>query len=580
MRTIDSTATCLFASCIVGILIGLLFLTEPKAIDGALVVAGVVNYPPSSAQGIYFYNMWTAIHQVLGLLLWAGIPQTLVAAGFCAALGASYVAGAMLVTLALTGRAFFSLLIALAIVLCGFFVRGPDYPINFFFMHSFGQTALSLSVLAIGLFGNRWYISAGFFAAILPAFHPVSGCWTAFLILLGGVFLLRNNRNAFSRLLRGFTLGFIVTLVSFGYFWLHRVSMSPVVDPTILKDFLEYWDYHRHVPYTYYTAFITSVCLILLWVILDHAKRTGNAKLLGISFLLLVSAAGSWLLYEVVHRLHDQLPAAISGAMLGRLVNIHYELVLPICLGAILTRRHPVLPILGLPFIFEFYVPRSDRNWLLVCAVLATAFFFWKARRVTADDAGKREFIEHAESKAHILALIVVTAFIVHSLRHLDAGTPWECSIDIIDDCRPPAIFREISGMHWDGLTAAPAGLAMLTHRHGHKPVLLGASGFDFVPYLPSTGSQVKEILEQVYGQDFRAPLPEYRNQGNLMQGMGQEYWSSLSREEWRTVSEKFCIGAVVAPAEWLLSLEPARYANGVKLYLLQRPGLEKCQLT
>jgi hypothetical protein len=574
-----SASACIAVSCAAGALFGLLYLPEPRAIDGALVLAGLVSYPAGSAQGIYFHNMWSAAHQVLAAMLWSGIPQILVTWIFCAALGASLVAGPALVSLALTGRAALSLLLALLIVGSSFFVRGTDYGIRFVSSHSYGQIASSLTILSLGLFGCRRYASAGFVAGVLPAFHAVVGCWTLGLILLGGLFLPGRFGVDRLRLFRGLAAGLAVSAVSFAWYWADRNSTPIAVDTTALAEFIQYWDRHRSTPYAYRTAVLSIVSAALLWIAFDHGRRSRNLSLVQISFLLLASTLGSWMIYEAVHRL-DWLPAIVYRAMPGRLVNFHYTLALPIVIGAFLTPRKFTALVLSVPLVLASPLSRSTKAALLAGAASVAAYLLWTLWRARAKRATETAGHHSMPTPLTALACAAGVALVAHGLVNLWVRTTPECSNTVLDYCRPPAFFREIRDLKWQGLTAAPAGLALMTHRHARKAVLLGASGMDFVPYLPQTARQVRDIVESVYGVDFRRPPPEFKNKGHIVRKMGQEHWAALSAQEWAALALRFCLGAVIAPADWEIQLTPAREADGVRLYLLPDQTLEACQIS
>jgi hypothetical protein len=57
----------------IGLLLGLLAqVTSQEGLDGSLVLAGIVHYPPQSLMNQYFLGSWTIIHQLGALLLRAG----------------------------------------------------------------------------------------------------------------------------------------------------------------------------------------------------------------------------------------------------------------------------------------------------------------------------------------------------------------------------------------------------------------------------------------------------------------------------------------------------------------------------
>ena len=335
------------------------------------------------------------------------------------------------------------------------------------------------------------------------------------------------------------------------------------------------------LPISYETSVICALSLVLLWVIFDHARQSGRPAPLNMSFLLFISALGSWILYEGVHRLHAFLPSAINGAILGRLVNNHYEVALAIIFGAIFARRSAALLILALPFVLEFHVTRSVRNSLFLCMMIAAVYFLWQERRTGVQGNPDRRTLSWVPKLTpELLVIGAFGGFIAISLHYLSMRTIPECSNISIDDCRSPPVYRKLQHTKWEGLTVAPAGLALMVHRHAHKPVLLGASGFDFVPYLPQTGTQVRDIIELVYGQDFRNPSPQFHNRGGLMQEMGRDHWAKLTNAQWDDLARKFCIGAIIAPSDWAIQLTPSMDENNVRLYVLPDQDADKCRLS
>jgi len=556
-------------------------MPEPRAIDGALVLAGIVEYPPDSVQGIYFRNMWTASHQLLALPLWLGLDQAWVMGLFNAALGASFVVGLALVLFTYTESVLLALPGALVIMLGEVVLPGQDYPILFISGHSYGQAALALSVLCLGLIGNRRHVAAGVVAGVLPAFHPVVGCWTVGVVLAGCVLAQRSFRGDVVTLFKGLAIGLGATAISFAAYWALRLPLEAAVDAAAYRAYLDNWDAHRNVLYARRTAGIALAILLLLWVLFDSGKRNGKPGIAQLSAALAVSTAGSVALYELVHRFHAVLPSLVSSAMLGRLINLHLLLVVPVIAGVLYLRRRTqpvfVVAMTALAFIHSSKLLVLVLVLLLALAVAAAASYLYGRRR------GDPLLLPGEVSKGYAAALAAACIAGSGAAIYGIAASPQPpCSSEhiVIEGCRIPEAFGKIGALGLKGLVAAPTGLATMAHRHAHRPAILGASGFDFVPYLPQTAAQVKSILESLYGLDFTSPPPAYRNRGNLMPGMAKEYWARLTASEWRALSSRFCLGALIAPADWKIHLDPVFEADGIRVYAFLPHAVEQCKIS
>src|SRR5262249_41547351 len=78
----------LLYSGVIGFYLAILREEWSAALETAQVLAGVVRYPEHNTFYIYHKSVFTAIHQVLALFLWAGVPERVLNflfAGFCGA---------------------------------------------------------------------------------------------------------------------------------------------------------------------------------------------------------------------------------------------------------------------------------------------------------------------------------------------------------------------------------------------------------------------------------------------------------------------------------------------------------------
>ena len=116
---------------VIGLLLGLLApMTSQEGLDGALVLAGIVHYPPQSPMYQYFLGSWTVIYQLGALWLQAGLDQTYVSELLFVIPYALLVAAYASIVYCFSGQFLLSLLAAplcfLTNPLAKFFVS-PDY---------------------------------------------------------------------------------------------------------------------------------------------------------------------------------------------------------------------------------------------------------------------------------------------------------------------------------------------------------------------------------------------------------------------------------------------------------------------
>ncbi len=556
-------------SIVIGGVIGWGLMPEPRAIDGALVLSGMIKYPPGSIQGIYFHNVWTFIHQILSIPLALGGDQAAVANTFNALLGAVMFTGLALVTLALTESIVLAVTSPLLIMFSNFWLVWSDYPILFFASHSYGQLGLAACVLSIGLLGNGRPFAAGVVAGILPSVHSVWGGWTIAIILAAGGLLNTYFCVSRKQLAAGVATGLAVSAVSFGWFVRQRLSIPSGGDPALLQLWMDLWEHHRSLPYKPRTIFLTSLFMCGAWMLFDAAKRAGRIRVAGMTIMLFVTAAAAQVLYELAHHAGRYLPDLVVNAMPGRLVNLHFLLAYPALLALMAARTSTILPLaVSLP-IMAFDRKLFHAGYLFLVLFFGAIHFSELKGRLNRF-ACVRAWRESPPPVNRIVTAIGIIGVVWSAIvvRGMMATPEAYCTNEVIDDCRAPAIFQQLSGTAIKGLVAAPAGLALTMHRHGHQPVIAGASGLDFVAYLPGTVTSMRDMLEAVYGIDFANPSEEIRGKPYLLPGQGKRHWASLTSTDWEKLSDRFCIGAVLVPEDWQINLLPTVDGNQITLYV------------
>ena len=328
-----------------GLLLGLLApVTSQDGLDGSLVLAGIVHYPPQSPINQYFLGSWTIIHQLGALLLRAGLDQAYVSEIFflvpCALLVGAYAA----VVYCFSGQFLLSLLAAplcfLANPLAKFFVS-PDYAALGLLwtqppVQTFGFWAHAGSVWVIGCVAAGRKALAGFSAVVLIAVHPVLGVYTVTLLtatLLAGRLFLGLDIRGFAK---GAALGSLVAIASFAAYLTTRPDLSGPIDQAAYDAYMNAWDTHRSHVMTPEIAVRIAVAAAIatgaLSVFLIFARPRRDAAL-QTSGLVMLAVIASTLAYFAMHLTPGFLPQIFTRAAPGRLLNVQAFLSTPMAVG-------------------------------------------------------------------------------------------------------------------------------------------------------------------------------------------------------------------------------------------------------
>lgn len=517
-----------------GASLSLFALTEQDGVEGALVLAGIVVYPRESPQGLYYFGVWTFLHQLGAVALLAGIPQVVLDYVYSMAPVALRCAGYAMFIYGFSRRPRFSILGALACYASGFLLDSfgsPDYSVRGRLgvpvPYTYGTFAYGLATWTVGAWAGGRNFLAGISAAILIAAHPVIGCYVAGIMI--AIFVL--NRVAQLDLpiggtARGLAVGSVLTLLSLcGY-----LAMSPsrgVVDSASFAAYLRYWDGHRGSPFHLPVVFATLMAIGLFAIVLTRpAEQRSSASVA--SLFLLLAACVSGLLYLAIHMLPPSLlPTILVSAMPGRLLDIHASLAGPAALGVAV--------------------------WTLDRVVVRTA------AHTAANQLLKRGW-PLLQSALLLVALLVPG----NLSKGIAAGR---------EQLQTRGMRVGMASAFWSEVRRADANGAILTSyyssvpalHHGHLQVLLNTTAINFVGYIPRAASAVAKIVTRGYGMSFLNPPPRARE---LIMDE-RPYWSHLTRREWSTLGGDLGFVGVVAPSDWHLDLPLRVKGADFNLYVL-----------
>jgi hypothetical protein len=533
----------LACALVIGLLLGLLAPpTNQEGVDGALVLAGIVHYPPQSPMSQYFFGSWTLIHQLGALLLRAGLDQAYVGELLFLIPCALLVCGYAAVVYCFSGQFLFSLLAAALCFLTNplaKFFASPDYmPVGLLWIQppvqTFGYWAHAGAVWVVGCFAAGRKALAMFSALCLIAVHPVLGVYMTVLLtvtLLAGRLLFGTTVDG---LAKGVALGGAIVVLSFAFYLTMRPDLSGAIDQAAYDAYMNAWDTHRsHLMTTGTAARIgvagaIAVAVLVAFILLARPRR--NASLLT-SGLVMLAVIVSMIAYFALHLTPDLLPDIFVRAAPGRLLNVQAFLSTPMALG------------------------------------LAVYALGQAVRERTTDATA---WIGRAFPVA---ALVVVAAGLTQSVlsrRNLmieDARTmaatrgSGEASARGAD-----AFWRDVRESGVTGLVLTSRATSRPTLDFGRLPIALNVGAFDFVPYVPQTAGAVARIIQEGYGVSFADPPPDMRHGGALPMDGGKAYWASLAPGDWCRISRSLGVRAVIAPADWIVNLP--RHVSGDEFIL------------
>jgi hypothetical protein len=530
------------------------------ATEGSLVLAGIVQYPPSSLMNYYFLGIWTSLHQFAALLLLVGVSQTIVDY-MVSILPAGMLLGAMtMVIYGFCRRPIFSLaagVICFSTLTVSSEFGSPDYPLLGAIWansreHTFGIWGGVTATWALGALVGGRNVMAGFTAAVLVSIHPVIGLYiSAILVVVMLVGHLLPSAFSTAGIGRGLIMGSAVTLVSLVFYLAARPPTPSSFNADDFATYLKVWDYHRSLKVD--SGFVLAKARLPLLLagglalfLLASRGRSGPADAGALG--LLGTTVGSTILFAAAHL--GSPPQFFVNAIPGRLLNIHAYLSGAIIL-ALMTWFVVRLLMMAVTELAVLY-PEQLQRLIPPRRAIATALFGSFALMLAA----RSGTLESLEKFSTSMQLFVVTGHAPRFASDPNNETFWT-------EVKQAAA-RDLV------LTSRDASFDAVTK--GHLAIGFDPNGFDFVPYLPSTASAVRRFVEIGYGVSFSDPPTDLRARGSLPNGVERDYWAGLSVNQWRDeIGKNLGIAGIIAPREWKIALVPAVMGPQFNFYPIPR---------
>jgi hypothetical protein len=503
--------------------------TGQAGIDGALVLAGIVQYPPDAPMGQYFRDSWTIIHQGGALLLRAGLDQSHLGTLFTIFPRAISVGGYAMIFHGFTQRPWFSLCAALLCFLAFF-----SNPVDQFFASSAyplpGYYAFWAHVGVIWVIGclaaGRTALT-GFSALVLITIHPIIGLYAVSLLAVTLLLARLYFRLDLRGYLKGAALGAGFVMLSFAVFLTMHSGFSAATDQTLYDVYTRLWDIHRDRPMTGLDALRVGLAAIFGIIGLAAFLRFGRPKQISCVLatgLVMLAVVASTAAYFATYLIPQYLPEVFLRTMPARLLNVHAYAALPVAAAVLAC------------FADRFGPP---------------------VRRPEEPSSAHSILANHARERFALLAILVALGVACVPARLRGSAIVGVAGRDEASPTAIEAFWRDVRGKHTHGMVLTSVRSSDMSLRFGHLAIALDISSFDFVPYQPYTVAAVARIIEHGYGIPFADPPPDLPRNAPLPDDAGRAYWAQLAPNDWCQISRIIGVTAVVAPRDWTVNLQP-----------------------
>lgn len=393
-----------------------------------------------------------------------------------------------------------------------------------FTTHTPGLFGLLSLMLVINLYLIGAKKSGGFLAAVAVAIHPFFGALSLiFWALFNLIESWRVPKNFFSG--NSFKIFLIGIIISLFFLDLYEKSENFSQPNSLMKVYLENWDFHRSpsLGYDYkFLAFLVIfsfyICMCVAYIkISNKFKHYSIITFKALILFAMLSLAGlSYHLYASQNIIDNP----VSRLQVGRMSLI---------LGYLFT-----------PYAIA----------LVYLLVEKTRIFQHTRIDIPIGELGK-----NYNSKFNtFFTLLIFVIFLIYSNGPLNSHKLVSCSPTII---------------HKSVLVTQSTALEAL--RACRAPILLDPTALDFLPYFPNELNVTKKIIELGYGISFANPPESNKNRASISDESFRETWESRSQDEWNKIGVEIGFDAVAVPLDWSLKIDnSAKWTSNIKVYFLK----------
>ena len=568
------------------------FPTWQVAVESAQVIAGLVIYPPDNPFYIYHVKLWTVLHEILAVLLRAGLSEITLSEIVSGVLGMVSLQALSMFVFAFSRDVVYSVGAALVIFLGGAAEFGGTYPIDLMgTSHTYGALGLSAVVLAAGLLGAGCYRLGGLLLGALPAIHPSLGIWCGLIAAIAVASDFKRLTTDLREALPWFVAGCGLTAASLAVHLVIARGVPPVpaeVADRYLTSFVGFWDSHRRAPdlndlgvYLNNPAVRLTIGLVplaLVWtlVLAGNLPRAAHFLLrfmlvtacLAISLMLVSLMTRGWLPGFVqilmpmrILNIVGMTFAALLFGLLAACVRPPWRQVAGLMLSMALLSADRSRFAIGNAFVRRLTAGSSPLSVITVTVLLVTLWAYLRKSHVAVPEIQDRRTGITTVTVA-ALQMAFVAGLIVY----------WVPSATVTEP--RPLLFRDRT--HDPVFVAAAAGQGLLLTGDGfhliqlrtRRPVLLDGGGLDGLMYSLDGAPAMDRILRDVYGVDLLHPSSrEGMWTATIPPATNQRNWEQYSRQRWLEIRRAYNVTQVLTPPDWRLDLPTVARTQDLRLY-------------
>ena len=481
------------------LLISLSYTFLQYGLDGGLVLSNKVIYPDNNSPMMYYYfNSWTAIHQISYIFIKFGMTVESVSRIIilCSTIFFSF--GVFLFSNSITQNRNLSLVISIVAILIGKNFGDTDYPSLIFSEHTYGMVSLSLVTFSFGLLANKNLLLSSAISIFLIAIHPLIGLWMFFINLLGTFFIKMNKIEIF----KGVAAGLFFLILSFIFFYTNTIEKISY-DHNLFLNYLNDWDGHRALTDVIHYDYLikTFILGILIFIFIKKKNVLKNKETSYFHLLvLLISLIGSTILYLAYKVVPNYFPELIKIAMPTRFIMLHTFL-----------------------------------GWPIIISLL---YFFLKEKY----------------NKKIVLNIFLSFLIIISFQNYKKILNIKNNIIDTYKNDQTYETFDYLKKTNFNGYVLTSSKLTSKIFKKIEKPILLHTESMDFIPYHPYLVNKFFNILTKIYKiNNFQPPV---KNNPSLSDEYIEKLFVNFNSLEWKKIKKEFNVHYIITPKSWNLNLK------------------------
>lgn len=512
-------------------------------IDEALVISGKINIPDFKSPTLEFSkNMLSLISYLQAFLLKLNFSNytvnnlTLYFSTLFFYFGIFLVLKNLIPLILKKNVLIISFFSTFLFILSNTHLPGTDYPNTYFGYFSAGIYSISISTLIFGLVLEGKNKLAVFFLTILFLSHPVQGLWMISMYIILELInnILIKKKYEIKKIRFIFLSVIILIFFCLGILFLYSEINNPIINDSLIKVWLDNWEYHRNnITFNYKYLIITGVLFLISVICFVFFLKNKNEKVYKFFLLISLTTFFSTLVYILYKLTFNYLPLFLIVPMPTRVINTHAMIAYPVII---------VSSIFLISFISNYL--KVNKKLAIIGFSFAMLLFYTFNHQYNSLNDRVKNIYKNRFEKTYL-----------RFIRNLNTRDK-----NLYDN----SFINEIRKLDNNSYTIITHSTENISYRYGYKPYLIKISSFDYVLYRPTLLKQTIKILKEIYEVDF------YKDKKFLSEKFIKIQFEKRSKNEWEKIKDSFNARYVIVPKNWDLNLKEILFNNKYSVYEIQ----------